>query len=151
MSLCISPCGNSLAPEKFEWKFRNVILKRILVIDGRGISCQIGLIWMSLGDHWWSVNIGSCNGLVPPGNKLLPEPILSQFSCHMASLGHSELNINSLWPYDTRNISTGSSNGLLPYDTIPLHEPMFFFFIINGVLLYSPYNNFTGSTQDINS
>ena len=35
---------NSLAPGKFEWNFRHVILKRILVIDGWGISCQIALI-----------------------------------------------------------------------------------------------------------
>ena len=26
---------------------------------------------------WWLVNIGWCNGLVPSGNKLLPEPILT--------------------------------------------------------------------------
>ena len=39
---------NSLAPAKFEWNFRYVILKRILVIDGWGIPCEIALIWMSL-------------------------------------------------------------------------------------------------------
>ena len=39
---------NSLAPGKFEWNFRYVIFKRILVIDGWGISCEISLIWMSL-------------------------------------------------------------------------------------------------------
>ena len=39
---------NSLAPGKFEWKFRYVIFKRILVIDGWGISSEIALIWMSL-------------------------------------------------------------------------------------------------------
>ena len=39
---------NSLAPGKFEWNFRYVIVKWILVIDGRGISCEIALIWMSL-------------------------------------------------------------------------------------------------------
>ena len=30
------------------------------------------------GLHWWSVNIGSGNGLVKSGNKPLPEPILTQ-------------------------------------------------------------------------
>ena len=30
--------------------------------------------------YWWSVNIGSGNGLVPSGNKPLPEPILTQIS-----------------------------------------------------------------------
>ena len=43
---------------------------------------------------WWRVNIGSGNGLVPSGNKPLPEPMLTQIhvACdHMASLGHIEL------------------------------------------------------------
>ena len=39
---------NSLTPGKFEWNFRCVIFKWILVIDGWGISCEIALIWMSL-------------------------------------------------------------------------------------------------------
>ena len=39
---------NSLDPGKFEWNFRYVIFKQILVIDGWGISCEIALIWKSL-------------------------------------------------------------------------------------------------------
>ena len=39
---------NSLAPGKFEWNLRYVILKRILVINGWGIICEIVQIWMSL-------------------------------------------------------------------------------------------------------
>ena len=39
---------NSLAPGNFEWYFICVIFKRILVIDGWGISVEIALIWMSL-------------------------------------------------------------------------------------------------------
>ena len=39
---------NSLAPGKFQWNFRHVFFKEILVIDGWGISCEIALIWMSL-------------------------------------------------------------------------------------------------------
>ena len=39
---------NALAPGKFEWNFRYVIVKWILVIDGWGISCEIALFWMSL-------------------------------------------------------------------------------------------------------
>ena len=39
-----------------------------------------------IGLHWWSVNIGSGDGLVPSGNKPLPEPMLTQISvaiwCH---------------------------------------------------------------------
>ena len=30
------------------------------------------------GPSWWWVNIGSTNGLVPSGNKPLPEPMLTQ-------------------------------------------------------------------------
>ena len=40
-------CINSLAPGKFEWYFRHVFFKQILVIDGWGMSCEIALIWMS--------------------------------------------------------------------------------------------------------
>ena len=39
---------NTLAPRKFEWNFRHVIFKQILVIDACGISCEIALLWMSL-------------------------------------------------------------------------------------------------------
>ena len=39
---------NSLAPGKFEWNFRHVIFKQILVIDGWGICCEIALTWMPL-------------------------------------------------------------------------------------------------------
>ena len=42
------PFLNSLAPGEFQENFRYVIFKRILVIDGWGISCEIALIWMSL-------------------------------------------------------------------------------------------------------
>ena len=44
------------------------------------------------GLNWWSVNIGSGNGLVPSGNKPWPEPMLTQISCRcMVSLGQNEL------------------------------------------------------------
>ena len=36
---------NSLAPGKFEWHFRHVIVKQILVINDWGISCEIALAW----------------------------------------------------------------------------------------------------------
>ena len=38
----------SLAPGKFEWNFRYLILQIISVIDGWGISCELALRWMSL-------------------------------------------------------------------------------------------------------
>ena len=55
---------NSLAPGKYQWNLSHVILNQILVIDGQ-------------------VNIGSGNGLVPSGNKPLPEPMLTQISVAM--------------------------------------------------------------------
>ena len=39
---------NPLAPGKFEWNFRYLILQIISVIDGWAISCELGLRWMSL-------------------------------------------------------------------------------------------------------
>ena len=36
---------NSLAPRRSERNFREVIFKLILVIDGRGISCEIVVTW----------------------------------------------------------------------------------------------------------
>ena len=39
---------NSLVPGEYEWNFKYVIFKGILVTDGWGISCEIALIWMSL-------------------------------------------------------------------------------------------------------
>ena len=53
-----------------------MIFKQILVIDGRVISCEINLRWMSQG--LTDDNIGSGNGLVPSGNKPLSEPMLTQ-------------------------------------------------------------------------
>ena len=42
--------------------------------------------------HWWLVNIGNQGiGLVPSGNKLLPEPMLTNFYNTMASLDHEAL------------------------------------------------------------
>ena len=38
---------NSLAPGKFEWNFRHVIFNHLLVMDGKGISCEIALLSMS--------------------------------------------------------------------------------------------------------
>ena len=69
---------NSLAHGKFEWNFRHVIFKQIL-----SDWWLRHLLWNCTnvnvtGLHWWSINIGSGNGLVPSGNKPLPEPMLTQ-------------------------------------------------------------------------
>ena len=70
--LCIKSF-NSLAPGKVEWNFET---------DFSDWSMR-HLLWncpdMNVtGPHWWSVNIGSGNGLVPSGTKPLPEPVLTQ-------------------------------------------------------------------------
>ena len=51
-------CFNSLAPGKFEWNFRYLILQIISVIDDWGICCELPLRWMSLNftddeSTWW--------------------------------------------------------------------------------------------------
>ena len=48
------------------------------MIDGWGISGEITFKWMSLGLADDRVIIGSGNdGLMMPGNKLLPEPMVT--------------------------------------------------------------------------
>ena len=92
---------NSLAPGKFEWNFRYVIFKQILVIDGWDISYEIVLIWMLLDftDNqltlvqvmaavrqqaitWAKVDPDLCRHMVPLGHNVLkwnvvvfPQPI----------------------------------------------------------------------------
>ena len=45
--------SNSRAPGRFQWHFRLVIFKLILIIDGQGISCEIILRWLFTGPYWW--------------------------------------------------------------------------------------------------
>ena len=45
---------------------------------GLDISSEIALKWTLLGLSDDQVNIGSGNGLVPSGNKPLPEPMLTK-------------------------------------------------------------------------
>ena len=47
--------------------------------DSLSMFCEIALGYLNAkGPHWWLVNIGSGNGLVPSVNKALPEPMLTQ-------------------------------------------------------------------------
>ena len=64
---------NLLAPGRFEWNFRHVIFKQILVIDGWGISCEIDLLWMSL-------DFTDDQSTWVDGNKPLPGPMLTKIS-----------------------------------------------------------------------
>ena len=73
MVLCLF---NSLAPGKSGWNFRYIIFKQILLINVISISLWICAQVKAKGLHWWSVNTGSGNGLVPSGSKPLPEAML---------------------------------------------------------------------------
>ena len=78
---------NSLAPGKFERNFRYQVCNfQTDFIDWWWRHLLRNCPNMNVtGLHWWSVNIGSGNGLVPSGNKPLPEPMLTQISvtiCH---------------------------------------------------------------------
>ena len=53
--------------------------------------------------HWWLVNIGSDNGLVPSGTKPLLEPMVTQI--YMASLGNRKLTLESPQDINTWNIT----------------------------------------------
>ena len=55
---------------------------------GWGISYEVALSWIPL-DLTDDVNIGSGNGLVPLGNKPLPEPMLAQI--YVAKWRHKAL------------------------------------------------------------
>ena len=69
---------NSLAPGRLERTFRYVIFKLISVTDGWGISCKIALRWIPLDlTDDKSTLVQVMNGLVPSGNKPLPEPMLT--------------------------------------------------------------------------
>ena len=49
-----------------------------------------------------TVNIGSSNGLVPSGNKPLPEPVLSKIiCCHQATMSYFFIN-DCLDTFETR-------------------------------------------------
>ena len=66
---------NSLAPGRSWCDFENVIFNLALVIGIFKSSYDNVLKWMPQN---LTVNIGSGNGLVPSGNKPLPEPMLTQ-------------------------------------------------------------------------
>ena len=82
------------------------------------------------GLHWWSVNIGSGNGLVPSGNKPLPEPVLIQISCrHMVSIGHNELSCICLIAMKFMVHIAWSIYQASSYMSIPSHEICIYVYI----------------------
>ena len=62
--------------DPWEMRLKLVIFKLTSRIDILSIYFEIALRWRP---HWSLVNIGSGNGLIPSGNKLLPEPMLTKF------------------------------------------------------------------------
>ena len=72
---------NSLSLGKYGYDFKCLVFKCHWVTDIENISHVIVIEWMPnnhTDDNWHTeVNIGSGNGLVPDGNKPLPEPALT--------------------------------------------------------------------------
>ena len=84
---------NSLALEKIEWNFRYVIFKRILVIDGSGISCEIAVIWMTsltIIDFTLVQVMTWCRQATSYYLSQCVDPVRCR---HMVSLGQNELTI----------------------------------------------------------
>ena len=63
---------NSVAHVKCSCNSEGMVLKHISVTDLFPVEL------LPSRHHWWWVNIGSCNGLVPDGTKPLHDPILTQ-------------------------------------------------------------------------
>ena len=57
---------------------KRLFFKLILQIGVLRTSCEISLEMSATEPHWRWVNMGSGNGLVPSGDKPLPEPMLTQ-------------------------------------------------------------------------
>ena len=86
--------ANSLAPGRCGSNFKSTIIKLITEYSSLGTHCEMdGSQVNATEPHHWDVNIVSGNGLVPSGNKPLPEPMFTQISgCHhMVSLSPIEL------------------------------------------------------------
>ena len=63
---------NSLAPGGFDYSLKLVNFKLMSTINILSVFCEIATT-----SHWSLINTGSGNGLVPSGNKPLPEPMLT--------------------------------------------------------------------------
>ena len=87
---------NQLAPGKFQWNFIRKIFKQILVTDGWGITCEIALIWISLGfndDQSTLVQVMACCHQATSHYLSQWWPIsLSPYGVTRLSLGHNELS-----------------------------------------------------------
>ena len=62
--------------------------------------------------HWWLTNTYSGNGLVPSGNKPLPDPVLTQICViwhHRSTMCSIEMFLDIVWP-SHRAVPTNSRN-----------------------------------------
>ena len=55
------------------------------------------------GPYWWLINIGSRNGLVPSGDKPLPEPVLTKSPTANGVTMPQWVNVNYLLHYPSFN------------------------------------------------
>ena len=76
--LVLPKLSNSLAPGRCCCNRKLINFKVISSIDLEHILCNY-LQVNATRPHLWLVKLGSDNGLVPSGNKPLPEPMLTQF------------------------------------------------------------------------
>ena len=78
----IGPLGTNVSEifiEIYTFLFNKMHLK---MSSGKWRPSCLGLnVLNTNGSHWWYLNIGSCNGLVPSGCQPLSEPMLTQL-CH---------------------------------------------------------------------
>ena len=116
-----------------------------------------------------STSVGSGNGLMPSGNKPLPEPMLTlSFMMPYGVIRPQWINshfsrcwwhhrpyirwVNSLWPSDAiwqhRSRST-LAEVMVCCLTAAVHYLNQYWRIISEVLWHSPESNFTGNAQDI--
>ena len=100
---------NSLPPRKFEWNFRYLIFQIISVIDGRVISCELALWWMSLD-------------LTDEKTTLVQVMAWCHQATRHQALSHylSQCWPRSLWPYGVTRPQ--SVNSLWPGDAIGQHR-----------------------------
>ena len=75
-----------------------MIFRLLSRIDILSFSCEIAHQVNARRPYWWQVIIGLDNGLVPSGNKLIPESMLTEFSeASMAELGVNEFSLHFVY------------------------------------------------------
>ena len=118
---------NSLAPGKFEWNFRHVIFKQILVIDDWGISCEIALTWKPrdlTDDKSTLVQVMAwCRQATSHYLSHCWPNSMSPYGVTRPQWVNSFWSNDSIWHYGPL-INIFSSNGLLSDGTKPLPKPM---------------------------